>query len=261
MSYTDYDTIGTGYDTTRKADPYLAERLAALLALAPGAQVLDVGCGTGNYTTALEQRGSRMTGLDPSERMLEEARGKSSTITWVNGRSEDLPFPNAVFDGAIATLTTHHWDDLTMGFRQMHRVLRKGAPLVILTSTPEQMRGYWLCHYFPGILERSCAVMPTAEATLAALETAGFHDIELEPYDVRSDLQDLFLYSAKEDPTRYLDEGFRGGISTFAALTGKVELEKGLRRLHADITSGEWSRVRAFYAHEGGDYLFVKAVT
>lgn len=259
MTFTNYDTIGTGYDTTRKADPYLTERLAALLALAPGAQVLDVGCGTGNYTTALEQCGSRMTGLDPSERMLEEARGKSSTITWVNGRAEDLPFPNAVFDGAIATLTTHHWDDLTMGFRQMHRVLRMGAPLVILTSTPEQMRGYWLCHYFPGIMERSCAVMPTAEATLAALGTAGFHDIELEPYDVRSDLQDLFLYAAKDDPTRYLDPDFRRGISTFAALADDAALRSGLQQLRADVASGEWSRVRERYAHAVGDYLFVAA--
>ena len=66
MAYTDYDTIGTGYDGTRQADAYLLGRLWDLLALPAGARVLDVGCGTGNYTSALQVLGLSMTGVEPS---------------------------------------------------------------------------------------------------------------------------------------------------------------------------------------------------
>jgi ubiquinone/menaquinone biosynthesis C-methylase UbiE len=260
MPYTDYNTIGTGYDTTRRADPYLTERLLHLLGRPKGAAVLDIGCGTGNYTIALQAKGHVLTGVDPSERMLVVARDKSDTIHWIAGRVEALPFDDASFDGAIATLTTHHWSDMEQGFREVRRVLRPGAVLVLLTSTPEQMQRYWLCHYFPGIMERSCVVMPTFEATASALRAAGFREMIREPYDIRPDLQDLFLYSAKQDPARYLDAGFRNGISTFAALSDDTELTTGLEHLAADIATGAWERVRARYAHDRGDYLFIKAV-
>ncbi|MCB0785182.1 MAG: methyltransferase domain-containing protein, partial [Flavobacteriales bacterium] len=76
MAYTDYDTIGTGYDGTRQADAYLVGRLLTLLDRPPGSRILDVGCGTGNYTSALQVLGLSMTGVEPSERMLAEARTK-----------------------------------------------------------------------------------------------------------------------------------------------------------------------------------------
>ncbi|MCC6939321.1 MAG: methyltransferase domain-containing protein [Flavobacteriales bacterium] len=260
MGYTSYDTIGKGYDHTRRADPFLTGRIHALLELPEGAHVLDIGCGTGNYTIALHAQGLRLTGVDPADRMLAEARAKAEGIGWVHGKAEALPFHDAYFDGAVATLTTHHWADMTQGLREAHRVLKPGAPIIILTSTPEQMRRYWLCHYFPSIMARSCTVMPDARTTDAALTTAGFTDIAHEPYSVRPDLQDLFLYSAKDDPARYLDPEFRSGISTFAALSDERELQSGLERLERGIASGEWQTIRQAAEHDGGDYLFVKAV-
>lgn len=259
MTYTSYNTIGTNYDHTRNADPYLALRFFQLLGLRPGAQVLDVGCGTGNYTVELEAQGLTMTGLDPSTTMLESAGSKSKSIRWELGVAEQLPFPDATFEGALASLTTHHWNDLEMGFRELHRVLRPGSRLVLFTSTPEQMEYYWLAHYFPGMMARSCSVMPTALATANALMGAGFSSVEQEPYSVRPDLQDLFLYSAKEEPSKYLDPAFRNGISSFAALVDDQEVKDGLAQLERDIVNGAWSEVRNKYQHDMGDYLFVVA--
>lgn len=260
MTYASYNTIGKGYDTTRRADPYLTQRIHALLGLPAGSEVLDIGCGTGNYTAALQARGLRLAAIDPSERMLTEAREKSDAIAWWQGTVEALPFEDGSFAGAIATLTTHHWADMVQGFREAYRVLCPGAPIVILTSTPEQMQHYWLCHYFPAIMERSCAVMPGASTTDRALIAAGFSMTEHEPYSVRPDLQDLFLYSAKDDPARYLDPGFRNGISTFSALSDEGELGTGLEQLERDIANGTWQAIRQRAEHESGDYLFVKAV-
>ena len=41
-----YDTIGVGYDVTRRADPYIAGRLAHHLAIGAESTYLDVACGS-----------------------------------------------------------------------------------------------------------------------------------------------------------------------------------------------------------------------
>ncbi|MEL6846516.1 MAG: class I SAM-dependent methyltransferase, partial [Bacteroidota bacterium] len=68
-----YDRIGQGYNDTRQADPYLLSRMQTLLHCPVGEQVLDIGCGTGNYTIALAESGLSMIGVEPSEQMLATA--------------------------------------------------------------------------------------------------------------------------------------------------------------------------------------------
>lgn len=255
-----YDCIGQGYDGTRRADPHLLDRLRHWLGASLAGPVLDVGCGTGNYTCALAASGVAMTGVDPSERMLAEARGKSTQVAWRAGTAEALPFADAAFAGAMATLTVHHWRDLDRGLGELARVLQPGGRLVLFTSTPQQMRGYWLCHYFPRMLERSWQVMLTLERLQAGLVAAGFHGVQTEPYAVQPELRDLFLYSGKHAPERYLDPAFRRGISSFAALAEPDEVEAGLRRLAQDLRDRQWAAVAARFAQAAaGDYLFVAA--
>lgn len=77
-----YDSIGVRYDSTCKADPYLAQRMFNLLkSEVRDAMYLDVGCGTGNYTAALHKMGMNMAGLEPSDEMLIKARLKPGEIT------------------------------------------------------------------------------------------------------------------------------------------------------------------------------------
>ena len=104
-----YDKIGVGYDTTRRPDPRIAERLYALLSPIPRGQYLDIACGTGNYTRCLHDLGVRMIGIDQSETMLEAARNKHRGITWRRADVTALPFPNSSFDGALCTQAIHHF--------------------------------------------------------------------------------------------------------------------------------------------------------
>lgn len=56
-----YDSIGKNYDTTRKADPYLAARMFSFLKMDdPDATYLDIGAGSGNYTCALAEIRQKM---------------------------------------------------------------------------------------------------------------------------------------------------------------------------------------------------------
>jgi ubiquinone/menaquinone biosynthesis C-methylase UbiE len=149
-----YDTLGATYGATRRADPVIARTLAQLVGLADDAVLLDLACGTGNYTHALAALGGRWHGVDVSERMLAQAAAGSPEIAWQLAAADALPYPDGTFDGAICTLAIHHFPDLRGAFREVFRVL-DGGHFVILTAFPDQMESYWLGHYFPAMMERS----------------------------------------------------------------------------------------------------------
>ncbi len=252
-----YDRIGRSYNSTRRADPYLAGRLFHHLAPEQDKEYLDIGCGTGNYTLALHQMGVPFIAADPSEEMLKKARIRNQSIQWLQGKAESLPLDSGSVDGIMASLTLHHWSSLEKGFVELFRVAKPEAKLVIFTSTPEQMEGYWLNHYFPRMLKDSIVQMPSYEVVADNLQKAGFKDLETEKYFVKRDLQDLFLYAGKERPELYLDPQVRQGISSFSDLSRKEEVESGLRQLQEDIQSGKIRDVMEAYENDRGDYLFV----
>lgn len=51
-----------------------ADFLVEVMGLPPGSEILDVGCGAGRHSVEMARRGYRMTGIDLSAGMLEEAR-------------------------------------------------------------------------------------------------------------------------------------------------------------------------------------------
>ena len=75
-----YNKIGVGYNHTRQADPFIADRLLDLLSPEAGETYLDIGCGTGNYTVRLAEKGYQFYGIDPSDKMLGEAKSKSDKV-------------------------------------------------------------------------------------------------------------------------------------------------------------------------------------
>jgi len=251
-----YDKIGVGYDTTRRPDPRIAERSYALLSPIPRAQYLDIACGTGNYTRCLHDLGVRMIGIDQSETMLEAARNKHRGITWRRADVTALPFPNSSFDGALCTQAIHHFPNLAAAFTEIRRVLR-GGRLVIFGASRYQIRSYWLNEYFPRALRRAFDQQPSDDEIQAAVDKARLRLVEKEPWCVPTDPIDLFLYSGKHNPSIYLDEHVREGISTFASLADPDEVSRGLARLQADIDTGDISQVMVRYASKLGDYRFL----
>lgn len=254
-----YDKIGKSYNATRKADPYLFKRLVKHLQPTHSGKYLDVGCGTGNYTKQFDQRGYSFVGVDPSAEMLGKAKKGDHSIEWIIGKAETLDFEASHFHGAILFLTIHHWDDLGLGFKRIHNVLKTGARLVLFTATPLQMQDYWLCHYFPKMMEDSWSLMPSLDRISSEMVSSGFKITASESYAIRPDLEDLFLYSGKFEPERYFDPTFRSGISSFSSLAHSEEVKKGLQMLKADIDSGNIDAVISRYHNDIGDYLFLVA--
>jgi ubiquinone/menaquinone biosynthesis C-methylase UbiE len=254
-----YDEIGLGYNQTRKADAFLTERHQHHLCLDPKGTYLDVGCGTGNYTIALQQKGLPMTGIDPSEEMLKVARAKNGNIGWIKASAEEIPLAGESTNGIICHLTIHHWHDLTSGFQELHRVLKPNGRIVVFTSTPTQMKGYWLNHYFPRMLKDAICQMPSKDIVCDALAHAGLQIVNTAQYSVKSDLSDMFLYAGKHQPSIYLNPAVRNGISSFASLANVKEVSRGLTQLERDIASGKISSIIEAYSNDLGDYLYIIA--
>lgn len=253
-----YNSIGVSYNSTRQADSYIAQRLYSLLQPQPEGIYMDVGCGTGNYTIALTEKGLRLYGVEPSEVMLRTARERNSSIQWLQGSAEDLPFSDEAMNGAIVTLTIHHWQNLEKAFQEIYRVLVPNSNFVIFTSLPEQTERFWLAHYFPQMFRDSMHVLPSLPRIEQAARAAGFRISAIENYEVQDDLCDHFLYCGKNKPELYFNPTIRSGISSFAAFANAAEVEKGLQALAADIESGTFSTIQQQYQHNDGDYLFIR---
>ncbi len=252
-----YDHIGIDYNLTRKADSYLVDQIIHHLQPIAGNTYLDIGCGTGNYTNELQKKGFTFIGMDPSSVMLEKAIQKNKDIYWQIGIAEHTGLSDQSVHGITASLTLHHWTDLQKGFIELSRVLLPRGRMVVFTSTPAQMKGYWLHHYFPNMLADAMVQMPSLERMTQAMENAEFKIIVEDRYFIQPDLQDHFLYCGKHTPELYFNSHIRNGISSFASLANKEEITSGLLQLRKDIDSGAIDRIIKSYENDLGDYMFL----
>jgi ubiquinone/menaquinone biosynthesis C-methylase UbiE len=254
-----YNQIGNTYNITRKADPFLTERIFSHLSPVPAGLYMDIGCGTGNYLKALTGKGLQFYGIDPSENMLEQAKEKNIPATFIHAFSENIPLADNFFDGAIAILTLHHWKNMQKGLQEVNRVLKPKAKLVLFSFTPEQMRGYWLCHYFPKMMERCIPMTPELPEMEQLFNESGFSLVQTEKYFIKDDLQDQFLYSNKHFPERYLSAEIRNNASSFRVFSDPKEIAQGVSALEDDIKSGKINSIIREYENDFGDYLFFVA--
>lgn len=253
-----YDRIGGGYDTVRRADPGLTRQLCDRLQLEPDCRMLDVGCGTANYTQAIGQR-CRIVGLDVSEIMLKAAAAKQPRLCLVRGTALSLPFADQSFDRVLTTLSIHHWPDMERGIAEVRRVLRQG-PYVLFAFFWEQMATYWFRHYFPRNFDLSPDRTQTRDRILGALNGAGFSRVSVEPWEAPRGFADHFLYTEiKHDPLKCLDPAVRGGSSFFRNPADPGEIAEGLARLDADIASGRIADIVARDNDPDGDYVLITA--
>lgn len=256
---TKYNQTGINYNLTRHADPYLMAQLVKHLNPNKAGLYLDIGCGTGNYTSELQKKGFQFIGIDPSIEMLKKAQGQNTNVQWKIGSAEKTDLAEHSVDGIIGTLTIHHWTNLTRAFSELEYILKPTGKIVIFTSTPQQMKGYWLNHYFPKMLEDSMVQMPTLATIEKAMNSSGLKITNTELYNIKPDLLDQFLYCGKQNPELYFDEGIRHGISSFSALANIEDVKRGLMALRNDIDCGNIDDIIKSYENDIGDYLYIIA--
>lgn len=114
-----------------------ADGLEKQLAVAVGAELLDVPCGGGRLSLALAGRGYRMTAVDWSSEFIAHARSSdgSERVAWEQRDMRDLPWP-ARFDGAFCVGNSFGYldDEGNREFlRAVREVLKPGARFILET--------------------------------------------------------------------------------------------------------------------------------
>jgi len=99
-----------------------------------GQQVLDLGCGEGEFATAVRKAGAHPVGIDVAREPLRRAAERDPTLDlrlWEPG--EPLPASDASFDVAWAGEVLEHVVDLAPWLSEVRRALRPGAELLVTT--------------------------------------------------------------------------------------------------------------------------------
>jgi len=156
---------------------------ARLAAIAPDAQVLDIGCGAGHAVQRVGEQltTGRVVGLDPSSTMVRLATRRNRRLialgraTIASGDVNRLAYPDASFDRVLATHTVYFWHDLAHAARELRRVLKPDGLMVLAFGDPEFMRAM-----FPA----SVYTVRTATQIAGILATAGFTDTAIETRDI-----------------------------------------------------------------------------
>src|SRR3954447_18401181 len=128
-----------------------AENSAGYLlpALVPGTRLLDVGCGPGTITIDLAARllPGEGVGVDPSERVLQDAReaaeaAGAANVTFQVADAYALPFDDGAFDVVHAHQVLQHLTDPVAALREMRRVTRPGGTVAVRDSDYAAMTWY-----------------------------------------------------------------------------------------------------------------------
>ena len=135
-----YDALGTDYSHDYLAEPFFREAFEGWLGMLPaGGRVLEVGCGHGRpIAAALAGAGQRVTGIDPSAQMIAEARSAVPGQDFSQLALVELEETDA-FDGACCFFSLLCMDpiELRIGLARLHRALKAGAPLLIVSGVPD----------------------------------------------------------------------------------------------------------------------------
>lgn len=149
------------------------EITARAVAKDPVATILDLGCGTGRYSEALAGHfGAHVIAVDPSEKMLAEARKKAGgRVGYVRARGESLPLVRASVDMVFISMVFHHFDEPEEAVRECGRVVRRGGAICLRAGTAEQIDKYAYVPFFPessAVLARTLKPRAFVESAFAA---------------------------------------------------------------------------------------------
>jgi ubiquinone/menaquinone biosynthesis C-methylase UbiE len=135
-----FDRAAGYYDQTRRLPEEVSEQIAASAAskIPAGAQVLEIGIGTGRISIPLMRRGLRVSGVDLSvlmmKRLVEKLPGEDGRPGLIQADAAYLPMHQACFDAVFAVHVFHLIAGWQQAISEVRRVLNPGGALFLGNS-------------------------------------------------------------------------------------------------------------------------------
>jgi SAM-dependent methyltransferase len=108
------------------------EYALAHIRLVTGSKLLDIGCGTGLFSSLAAGRGAEVTALDASEALIEQAHLRTKSVHFLVGEMEELPFEAKSFDLVAGFNSFQYAEDIHHALAEAVRVLTKGGNLIAM---------------------------------------------------------------------------------------------------------------------------------
>ena len=147
MTEENFDLIAEEYDESLPAhvvEHYLDKRVRFIADRCEPGRGLDVGCGTGVLAHRLSERRFSMTGIDPSQGMLDVMAADAPEVAGERASGDDLPFEDGSFDLVLTVAALHHVAEpaaVRGTLMEMARVVCPGGRIVVWDHNPRNP--YW----------------------------------------------------------------------------------------------------------------------
>jgi len=230
MARADFNQVAAVYDAGRELPPESMDEwrraIARHLPERTALPAVDVGCGTGRFTSAIAAWFDvEVVGIDTAAEMLAVADSQKAheRVSYLLGRAEHLPLRDSACDFAWLSTVIHHFD-LAAVVQELRRVLQPDGTVLVRSWFPGRAD---VTHfrYFPRAREIA-QTFPALEATEHEFASAGFK---------RQALESVAQTSAPS-LRAFCDRVRTRADSTLLALTD-AEFAGGLRALEDDVAA------------------------
>jgi ubiquinone/menaquinone biosynthesis C-methylase UbiE len=182
----DETNMPAAYDAGRDYSPrtlaYWLDVISRSVSANAVQDILDLGCGTGRYSAALASHfDAQVVALDPSEKMLAEARRKVTVrVRYARACGESLPLRDASVDLVFISMVFHHFDDPGRAVRECRRVLRTGGSVCMRAGTTEQINTYPYVPFFEKSRGKVRDLLQPRSVIESVFRNAGFDTVRHE---------------------------------------------------------------------------------
>jgi len=191
-------------DTFRGSPDSVRAKLGDYLPIFAGAtDVIDLGCGRGEFLAALRTAGVTARGVDENDAMVAAAQELGLDVTKGDALAYVTALPDESIGGAIATQVIEHMEPgyLLRLLEALSRALRRGAPIVLETINPQ----CWFA-FFSSYIRDLTHVRPVHPETLQyLLRASGFERVEIRYRTPLPDTDKLKVIELSDDFQRSED--------------------------------------------------------
>jgi ubiquinone/menaquinone biosynthesis C-methylase UbiE len=167
-----------------------------VLAAAKNRDVIDIGCGTGEFSLEIAARARRVAGIDFSERALRKAQEnlqskKLANVEFKHSPADNIPYADQGFDLAISRRGPA--TDTIDSTREVYRVLRRGGQLMVQAMGQRDKQNWIQVFSRGGIFPGTAEFDSELEKRLVHV---GFRDVNVEEFEANEyfeSIQDVLI--------------------------------------------------------------------
>jgi ubiquinone/menaquinone biosynthesis C-methylase UbiE len=170
-----FDNIAADYNKHHSEHKHFIDFIKKNVLDAKPHHILDLGCGTGNETVNLKKFfNCKVTGIEPSPKMLSIAKQSNVSINWLIGSAENIPVPDKSVDILTAFFSIHHFEDFDKAFKEINRVLSVNGKVFIFTISHQQLKNSLEYQFIPELLKIDVPRVPKIEFIKKQFSKQGF---------------------------------------------------------------------------------------